>query len=68
MQYNSKLRDSFVYASSLWEMTLQCNVVSHWLGASTKWSLETKAIFDHDDAQIKGHGPDYSIHNIDGNH
>ena len=22
-----------------WEKTLQCNVVSHWLGACTKWSL-----------------------------
>ena len=32
-------RDHFVYAPSQWEMTLQCNVVSHWLGAYTKWSL-----------------------------
>ena len=31
--------DHFVYASSQWETTLQCNVVSHWLGAYTKWSL-----------------------------
>ena len=28
--YNS--RDHFVYAPSQWETTLQCNVVSHWLG------------------------------------
>ena len=26
-------------APSQWETTLQCNVVSHWLGAFTKWSL-----------------------------
>ena len=26
-------RDHFVYTSSQWEMMLQCNVVSHWLGA-----------------------------------
>ena len=32
-------RDHFVYAPSQWETTLQCNVVSHWLGALTKWSL-----------------------------
>ena len=33
------IRDNFVYAPSQWETTLQCNVVSHWLGAYTKWSL-----------------------------
>ena len=27
------------YAPSQWEMTLHCNVISHWLGAYTKWSL-----------------------------
>ena len=32
-------RDHFVYAPSQWETTLQCNVVSHWLGAFTKLSL-----------------------------
>ena len=32
-------RDHFVYAPSQWETTLQCNVVSHWLGAYTKLSL-----------------------------
>ena len=26
-------------ALSQWETTLQCNVVSHWLGACTNWSL-----------------------------
>ena len=31
-------RNRFVNAPSQWEMTLQCNVVSHWLGAFTKWS------------------------------
>ena len=29
----------FVYVPSYWETTLHCNVVSHWLGACTKWSL-----------------------------
>ena len=28
----------FLYAPSQWKMTLQSNVVSHWLGACTKWS------------------------------
>ena len=31
--------DHFLYAPSQWETTLQCNVVSHWLGALMKWSL-----------------------------
>ena len=30
----------FVFAPSQWETTLQCNVVSHWLGAYTEWSLD----------------------------
>ena len=32
-------RDNFVYAPSQWEMTLDCNVFSHWLGAYKKLSL-----------------------------
>ena len=32
-------RDHFVYAPSQWDMTLQCNVISHWVDAFTKWSL-----------------------------
>ena len=32
-------RDHFVNASCQWERTLHCNIVSHWLGAYTKWSL-----------------------------
>ena len=28
-----------MYAPNQWETTLQCNVVSHWLGTFTKWSL-----------------------------
>ena len=36
---NSRCRDQFVDAPSQWEMMLQCNMVSHWLGTSTKWSL-----------------------------
>ena len=33
-------RDQFVNAPSQWETTLQCNVVSYWLGAYTQWSLQ----------------------------
>ena len=29
----------FVHAPHQWEMTLQCNVISHWLGAYTKMIL-----------------------------
>ena len=32
-------RDHFVDTPSQWEMTLQCNVLSYWLGAYTKWSM-----------------------------
>ena len=32
-------RDRFVHAPSQWEATLQCNIISHWLGAFTKLSL-----------------------------
>ena len=32
-------RDHFVYVSNQWEVTLQCNVVSHWLGTLEEWSL-----------------------------
>ena len=32
-------RDHFLYAPSLWETTLHCNVISHRLGAYRKWSL-----------------------------
>ena len=32
-------REHFVYVPSQWEKTLHCNVVSHWLGAYTKYSL-----------------------------
>ena len=31
--------DHFVYVCSQWEMTLHCDVISHWLGTYTKWSL-----------------------------
>ena len=30
---------SSLYVSSQWEITLQWNVISHWLGAYTDWSL-----------------------------
>ena len=31
-----------MYAPSQWETMLQCNVVAHWLGAYTKWSLHLR--------------------------
>ena len=33
------IRDHFVYVPSQWETMLQCDVIFHWLGAYTKWSL-----------------------------
>ena len=33
--------DHFVNAPSQWGTTLHCNVVSHWQGTYTKWSLVT---------------------------
>ena len=35
-----KSRDYFVYGPNQWEMTLQCNAVSLWLGAYTNRSLQ----------------------------
>ena len=32
-------RDQSIYAPSQWETSLQCNNVSHWLGAELDWSL-----------------------------
>ena len=34
-----RFRDDFEYAPSQWEMTLQCKVISYWLGACTKRPL-----------------------------
>ena len=39
MQYI--LRDQSRYSPSQWETSLQCNDVSHWLGAYLDWSLYT---------------------------
>ena len=43
--YEHSPRDHFVNAPSQWETTLHCNVVSHWLGAFTKWSLQSNTIW-----------------------
>ena len=32
------IRDHFVYVPSQWEMTLQCNVISHWLVTYIGWT------------------------------
>ena len=34
-----RIRDHFVLAPNQWETMLQYNIISHWLGAFTKWSL-----------------------------
>ena len=34
-------REHFVYAPSQWQ-TLHCNIISHWLGTCTKWSLTSE--------------------------
>ena len=39
-----RTQDHSVYAPSQWQTTIQCNVVSHWLGAYTNWSLYTHYI------------------------
>ena len=33
------LRDHFLYEPCQWEVTLQCNIISHWLGPYIKWFL-----------------------------
>ena len=40
------VRDHFVYALRQWETMLQCNVISHWLEAFTKWSLCSQAEYN----------------------
>ena len=39
-------------ATSQWEMTLQCNVISHWLGILVKWSLISQGWFKWYDASL----------------
>ena len=39
MQQIWSIRDHPVNVPGQWEMTLHSNIVSHWLGALTKWSL-----------------------------
>ena len=51
MSVKSDSRDHFVYVSSQWERTLPCNIVSHWLGTYTKWSLWQMA-FDIPNGQL----------------
>ena len=40
-------RDHFMYAPSQWGTTLHCNVVSHWRGACTGWSLSIQQNVSH---------------------
>ena len=46
------LRDHFVYAPSQWEMTLQYNIISHWLDTCREWSL---TLMPHDHHVISNH-------------
>ena len=46
-------RNQSVYGFSQWEMTLHCNVVSHWLIPYTRWSLVTNAITIRDHFHIE---------------
>ena len=52
-------RDQSVYVPSQWETTLYFNVVSHWLGAYTKWSLGPSATSNGDISIIL-----HNIHNV----
>ena len=36
---SATISDHFVYVPNQWEMMLHSNIVSHWLGAYIKWSL-----------------------------
>ena len=38
-RYDTLCRDYSVYASSQWEMALQCNIISHWLDTCTMCML-----------------------------
>ena len=38
---------NYIHHCNQWETTLQYNVVSHWLGAYTKWSLLHRATYLH---------------------
>ena len=40
----SAKRDQSVHALNQWEMTLHCNIVSHWLGAYAIWSLSPHTV------------------------
>ena len=39
MMWTYSSMDHILHVPNQWEMTLLCNVVPHWLGAYTKWSL-----------------------------
>ena len=60
-------RDNFLYAPSQWETTLQCNVVSHWLSAYTKWSPIMRWMLQpltnkHTDLTRKKHKWQHTVH------
>ena len=43
LRVHAHTQRSFWACTSQWEMVLQCNTISHWLGAYTEWSLLTHA-------------------------
>ena len=44
---NYSSRDHFVHPLSQWETKLHCNVISHWLGTYTNWSILILTIDHH---------------------
>ena len=53
-----------MHAPCQWETTLHCNVVSHWLGAYTTWSLVVLCYVIFDDASIWNTCDGSSLDNI----
>ena len=57
-------RDRSVHAPSQWETMLQCNVVSHWLGAYTKWSLRYLKLSQQSKKILSNRSGRHSLHHI----
>ena len=45
MRPQAIIKDHFVYAPSQWKGMLLCNIVSHWLDAYKKWSMDRQALW-----------------------
>ena len=53
-----RIRYHFVYVPCQWETTLHCNIISHWLGAYTKWTLRMYVLNYSGSTFIKPDQPD----------